>query len=125
MLRALKDAAILRLWLGQALSAVGDEIYRVGLTWLAVGLIGADTGYLNAAQYAALMILSFIGGKWADHWDPLKTMIRVDLIRALIILIPVVVSFFTQFQPLPNGTDGDFALCFFSFGFFFLTQQLP
>jgi len=45
-----------------------------------------------------LMLLSFIGGKWADHWHPLKTMISVDLLRALIVLIPVVTSFFI---PLP------------------------
>ena len=96
MMKALKHAAIFRLWMGQALSSIGDEIYRVGLTWLAVQLIGADAGYLNASQSAALMILSFVGGKWADHWDPLKTMFRVDLIRGFIILIPVAVSFFTK-----------------------------
>lgn len=53
MLKALRHRAISRLWFGQALSSVGDEIYRVGLTWLAVGLIGADTGYLTAGQAAA------------------------------------------------------------------------
>jgi DHA3 family macrolide efflux protein-like MFS transporter len=96
MLKALRHPPIARLWVGQALSSIGDEIYRVGLTWLAVGLIGADTGYLSAAQAAALMILSFIGGKWADHWDPLSTMIRTDFIRGLIVLIPVIYSFFAS-----------------------------
>jgi len=90
MLKALRHREISRLWFGQALSSIGDEIYRVGLTWLAVGLIGANTGYLNAAQAAALMILSFVGGKWADHWEPLRTMVRVDLIRSGIVMIPVV-----------------------------------
>jgi len=94
MLKALRHRPIRRLWAGQALSSIGDEIYRVGLTWIAVGLIGADTGYLNSAQAAALMVLSFVGGKWADNWDPLRTMIRVDLVRAVIVLIPVFYSFF-------------------------------
>ena len=94
MLKALRQPAIQRLWLGQALSSVGDEIYRVGLTWLAVGLIGPDTGFLNAAQAVALMMLSVVGGKWADHWDPLETMIRVDFLRSILVLIPVVCSFF-------------------------------
>ena len=76
MLSALKDRAIARLWFGQAMSSIGDEIYRVGLTWLAVGIIGADTGYLAAGQAAALMILSFVGGKWADRWEPVRTMVR-------------------------------------------------
>jgi DHA3 family macrolide efflux protein-like MFS transporter len=98
MLKALRHRALKRLWFGQALSSIGDEIYRVGLTWIAVGIIGADTGYLAAAQAAALMILSFIGGRWAEHWDPLRTMIRVDFTRAMIVLIPVVVSYL---MPVP------------------------
>ena len=94
MLKALRERSIARLWMGQALSSIGDEVYRVGLTWMLVGLIGADTGYLNAAQSAALMILSFIGGRWADHWEPLTTMVNVDSIRGVLVLIPVLYSFF-------------------------------
>jgi MFS family permease len=101
MLRsALRHPAIARLWLGQAMSSIGDEIYRVGLTWLAVGLLGVDTGYLAAGQAAALMTLSLIGGRWADGWAPLRTMVRVDLLRAAIVACPVVVSFFHP-VPLP------------------------
>jgi MFS transporter, DHA3 family, macrolide efflux protein len=94
MLKALRHRSIARLWLGQAFSSIGDEFYRVSLIWLVVGLIGKETGYLAAAQAAALMLLSFIGGKWADNWRPLNTMVGVDLIRAVIVLIPVAYSFF-------------------------------
>ncbi|MBO9666270.1 MAG: MFS transporter, partial [Bdellovibrio sp.] len=96
MLKALQQPQLKRLWFGQAFSSIGDEIYRVGLTWFAVGLMGANTGYLAAGQTASLMLLSFIGGKWADRWHPLRTMIGVDLIRAAIVVIPVVASFFMQ-----------------------------
>jgi len=94
MIRALRQPQLLRLWFGQASSSIGDEIYRVGLIWLAVGLMGENTGYLAAGQTASLMLLSFIGGRWADNWNPRHTMISVDLIRAVIVLIPVIVSFF-------------------------------
>jgi DHA3 family macrolide efflux protein-like MFS transporter len=94
MIRALKKPQLLRLWFGQAFSSVGDEIYRVGLIWLAVSLMGPDTGYLAAGQTASLMILSLIGGRWADQWNPRRTMITVDLIRAAIVLVPVAISFF-------------------------------
>lgn len=98
MIKALKRPQILRLWFGQAFSSIGDEIYRVGLIWLAIGLMGPNTGYLAAGQTASLMLLSFIGGKWADRWNPRRTMISVDLIRAFIVLCPVAISFF---MPLP------------------------
>lgn len=94
MLKALRQPQLFRLWLGQTFSSLGDEIYRVGLTWFAIGLLGADTGYLTAGQTAALMLLSFFGGKWADRWHPIKTMVSVDLIRAFIVLIPVTISYF-------------------------------
>lgn len=94
MFKAIKHPPLFRLWIGQALSSVGDEIYRVGLTWIAIGLIGADTGYLAAGQAAALMTLSFVGGRWADQWDALRLMIRTDLARMLIVLIPVIYAYF-------------------------------
>lgn len=95
MIKALRRPAIFRLWLGQAFSSIGDQIYLVGLTWYAVGIMGENTGYLAAAETGALMAMSFIGGRWADRWHPLRTMIWVDLLRAGIVLVPVVVHFFT------------------------------
>jgi DHA3 family macrolide efflux protein-like MFS transporter len=96
MFKALRRRPIALLWCGQATSAIGDEIYRVALIWFAVNLIGPDTGYLSAAQCAALLGLSLVGGKWADHWDHLRTMIWVDGLRAAIVLVPVIVA---QFMP--------------------------
>ncbi|RYZ66554.1 MAG: MFS transporter [Proteobacteria bacterium] len=94
MIKALRNPQIFRLWVGQAFSSIGDEIYRVGLTWFAVTLMGPNVGYLTAGQTASLMLLSFVGGKWADHWHPLKTMVGIDLLRAVIVLVPVVYSFY-------------------------------
>ncbi|MGZ3707814.1 MAG: MFS transporter [Bdellovibrionota bacterium] len=92
MLKALKNRSIALLWGGQALSAIGDEIYRVALIWIAVGIIGPDTGYLTAMQFSAVVALSLVGGKWADRWDHFRTLIWVDLLRATVVLLPVVLS---------------------------------
>ncbi|MDR3606385.1 MAG: MFS transporter [Oligoflexia bacterium] len=100
LLKALRNRPIALLWSGQALSAIGDEIYRVALIWFAVTLIGADTGYLAAGQCASLLALGLIGGKWADHWNHRKTMIYVDALRGLIVLLPVVLLPFLS-HPLP------------------------
>jgi MFS transporter, DHA3 family, macrolide efflux protein len=100
MLKALRERSIALLWGGQALSAIGDEIYRVALIWLAVGLIGEDAGYLAAAQAAALLILSLAGGHWADDWDHRRAMIGVDGLRAVIVLAPVA-AFYLGHVTLP------------------------
>lgn len=125
MLRALRNRSIALLWLGQALSAVGDEIYRVALIWLAVGLIGADTGYLAAGQSAALLGMSFVAGRWADRWDHFKTLIGVDLARAFVVMTPVIVS---RFVPVTLPWLCGMALVLSALGAFFdpaLQAMLP
>src|SRR6185437_10759644 len=94
MLRVLKKRAVALLWCGQAMSAIGDEIYRVALIWLAVGLIGAKTGWIVATQQLAWLVFAMIGGSWADQWDHMRSMMRVDLIRAAIVVFPVLLFHF-------------------------------
>ena len=100
MLRALSDRSITRIWAGQALSAVGDEIYRVAFVWMAVSLIGADTGYLGAASAIAVLLTSLALGSEVDRWDQRRTLILVDLGRAAVVLIPVVAAVAFGYQSL-------------------------
>jgi len=76
------------------LSSIGDELYAMAFVWFAVTLIGANTGYLSAVQSLALVLVSLFGGKWADQWDHFKTLVRTDLIRGVIVLIPVLYAMF-------------------------------
>ena len=92
MFKALKNRALLLLWGGQALSSIGDEIYRVALTWFAVGLIGPSTGFLSASIFLSVLIMSLFGGHWADRWDHRKTMITVDVLRFFLVLTPVLLN---------------------------------
>jgi DHA3 family macrolide efflux protein-like MFS transporter len=90
LFRALKHKPIFVLWSGEAFSAIGDEIYKVALIWLTVKLIGADAGYLAASQAGAVLLFSLVGGLWADSWDPRRTMFVTDVVRAGLVLVPVV-----------------------------------
>lgn len=70
------------------MSAVGDQLYAVALTWIDVQVFGAAAGYLSALS--ALMLLAVLGiGRWADGWRPRHSMVRADLARAAILLIAV------------------------------------
>lgn len=89
MFRALSKKSIFNLWSGQVFSSIGDEIYKVAFVWLSVEMIGSNTGYLASLQLVALLLFGILGGKWSDRWNPYKTMINTDLLRAFITLIPV------------------------------------
>ena len=94
LFQALKQRSIALIWIGQLLSSIGDEIYAVVFIWIAVGFIGTDTGFFTATLSLSLLIVSLFGGKWADHWNPFRTMIRVDCLRGILILVPVALTFF-------------------------------
>jgi MFS transporter, DHA3 family, macrolide efflux protein len=77
------------LWGGLSLSALGDQLYTVALTWIAVGVLGSSAGYLSALQ-ALVVLLAVLGiGRWADHWDQQRSMVVADLSRACVLLAVV------------------------------------
>ena len=74
------------LWGGLSLSAIGDQLYTVALTWIAVSVLGANAGYLTALQ-AGIVLLAVLGiGRWADRWDSRSSMIGADMCRVGVLL---------------------------------------
>ena len=74
-----------------SLSALGDQLYAVALTWIAVQVVGSSAGYLSALQ-ALIVVLAVLGiGRWADRWDQRRSMIGADFCRAGVLLAVVVV----------------------------------
>ncbi len=91
ILKPLRSAKVALLWGGLSLSALGDQLYAVALTWIAVGVLGADAGYLTALQ-ALVMLVAVLGiGRWADRWEERRSMIGADLCRAGVLLVVVAV----------------------------------
>jgi MFS family permease len=116
VLKPLSRRPIALLWGGQVLSAIGDEIYRVALVWLAIELVGDRAGYLGAVQSASLLIFGVLGGAWADRWDHRRTMIGVDTVRGIAVLVPPV---FALFHPLSVWVLVPVAIVVSSLGAFF------
>lgn len=78
------------LFSGQLSAAAAAELYRVALIWIAVGAAGAAGGYIVAAHSAMILLVTLVGGIWADQWNPRRTLIGVNLLRAAIVmLLPV------------------------------------
>jgi MFS family permease len=77
------------LWGGLSLSAMGDQIFGVALSWIATDVFGAAAGYLVALQALTILLVALFSGNLADRWDPLRCMLGADLVRAAALLLLV------------------------------------
>ena len=91
-LAPLRHGPLARLWVGQSLSAIGDQVARMAVIWLSVELAGAGAGFVASAESAAVLVVALVAGAWTERWDPRRTMIGADLVRAGLALVPVVAA---------------------------------
>src|SRR5687767_9512454 len=95
-----------KLWFGQTISVVGDEVFGTTLLiWIGFVLLAGE-GYAPAVSSVVLIVTSIviiflgpIAGVFVDRWDAKRTMLRTDLIRAALISLLIVVSIVRP--PLP------------------------
>jgi len=85
----LRNRAVALLWSGLSLSAIGDQLYGVALSWIAVGVFGAAAGYLAGLQSLVLLLAALSIGRWADRWEAMRSLIGADLLRAAALLAVV------------------------------------
>ena len=85
----LRRPPVALLWAGLSLSAIGDQLYGVALTWIATGVFGAAAGYLSAMQALTILLVALLSGNWADRRDQLRFMLGADLARATVLVVLV------------------------------------
>ena len=75
------------LWLGQVVSLLGDNFYRVGLTWYVTTKFGESVGALSLGLALSLPAILFgvIAGVIIDRSDRFKLLVITDLVRAVIV----------------------------------------
>src|SRR5215813_10309395 len=83
------------LWSGQLLSALGDGIYRVALTWWILEKTGSPTAMGTIFIFASVPMLVFllIGGVAVDRYNRARVMLLSDTLRGLLIGIVAVLAF--------------------------------
>ena len=86
ILAPLRSGPVALLWGGLAFSAVGDQLYAVALSWVAVGVFGAWAGLLTALGAGCLLVTALFVGRWADGWDQRRAMVGADVVRAGVVL---------------------------------------
>jgi DHA3 family macrolide efflux protein-like MFS transporter len=90
-----------RLWLGQAISQLGDSFYFVIFMFMVGKITGsaAMVGFVGAAETLPYLVLSLYGGVVADRIDRRRIMLASDLVSAGVLLAFVAVVFAYHGKP--------------------------
>jgi predicted MFS family arabinose efflux permease len=78
------------IWTGIALQSISDEVFRLAVVWMAIGLVGTAASALPAIQYLCAFFIGMTAGVVADRFAPRTTMVSVTLLRSLFVLTPLV-----------------------------------
>lgn len=79
----LRHPAIRRVWGGQLLSAIGDEMNNVATVWLAAQVFATGAGYLLAVHAACAVAAIFALGGLVESRDSRRTLLLGDGLRAV------------------------------------------
>jgi MFS transporter, DHA3 family, macrolide efflux protein len=89
--RVFKNLNLVILWVSQLFSAIGDHLYVVAITWIAIKELGASAAYVIGAGTFSALFFGILGGIYADRWNRHRTMIITDILRALFVgLLPLI-----------------------------------
>lgn len=77
-------------WVGIALQSISDEVFRLAVVWMAIGLVGTAASALPAIQYFCAFFIGMTAGAIADRFAPRTTMVGVTWVRAGFVLLPLV-----------------------------------
>ena len=76
------------LWVGQAISTLGDQIFPIAVTIAVLdagGTLG-DLGLVLGARWLAIVSFALVGGVWADRLPRTFVMRASDLFRAVAVM---------------------------------------
>lgn len=85
----LRNPEFLKLWIGQVISALGDSVAYMGLSFLILYRLGGsaiDVGKMMIAATIPTLVLGPVAGVFVDRWSRRRVMIVADVIRGLIYL---------------------------------------
>lgn len=83
ILRSLQHRPFALLWIGQAVSGLGDSLYRVALAWWVLERTGSATavGGILVCSFAPTVLFTLLGGVAVDRFRRPAVMLASDLLR--------------------------------------------
>ena len=109
----LRNRLYRRLWIGQAVSQVGDFVFGTTvMLWIAAGLL-AGKSYAPAVSAASLVIGAVVAvlvapfaGVYVDRWDKVRVATATTVIRAVVAAGFIGLPFLTGWVPLAVAGAG-------------------
>jgi MFS family permease len=92
VLRLLRRPVPLAVWTGQLLSVTGDQLYAMAVLWLVLELTGSAKlmATVSLAESVPYVLTGFLGAGLISRSRRLRSLIRLDLISAVLVaVIPV------------------------------------
>lgn len=95
LFRSLTQRSFAFLWSGQAISALGDSLYRVALAWWVLEKTGSATimGIVLIFSFIPMLLFLLIGGVAVDRFSRLQVMLISDTLRGVIVLTMALLGF--------------------------------
>ncbi len=90
--KVLKNRNFLKLWIGQIVSNIGDEVAFIGLAALIVfqwNASAVEVSFLFIFASIPSLIIGPFAGVFVDRWRRKNTMISMDIIRAIVIFLVI------------------------------------
>ncbi len=115
----LRIPAFRDLWLGQAISQLGDALYYVTFLFMAKKLTGSDAvvGFVGAVETLPYLLFGAFAGVAADRFDRRQLMLASDILGGMVLIFFGTWAFFHPKIGLPALLIVPFALstlrCFF------------
>lgn len=95
LFESLKHRSFALLWSGQALSRLGDSVYRVALAWWVLEKTGSATVMATVfiLSYTPMLVFALIGGVTVDRFSRVRVMFVADILRFVLLIVVSLLSF--------------------------------
>ncbi|MFI9385969.1 MFS transporter [Kutzneria sp. NPDC052558] len=79
------------LLIARSTSVAGDALYQMAIIWLVVQLTGSSqaVALTGIAEAVPVVLVGVLGGRWLDRGGKLKLLAWLDIVRAVLVALPV------------------------------------
>lgn len=102
--RVVRVRRIAVVWVGQVLSATGDQLFGLAVLWVATQRLRGAAGLVAGLGLAVGLVCGLAGGALADRISRRMALVGCDVARALLVLLLPVSALLARSDAPPLGT---------------------